>query len=100
MFATLTELDTMNYVQIITTDPISFGNIAPDQSVTGTPFQFFVNPECPVGFTIPFKISVTSSNSSWVYYWNVTVHGCELIYSENFVDDEGNVLKEFQNGPR
>ena len=99
VFATLTELDTMNYIQIITTDPVSFGNIAPDQSVTGTPFQFFVNPECPVGFIIPFKISVTSSNSSWVYYWNVTVHGCELIYSENFVDDEGNVLRNFRMDP-
>ena len=73
--------------------------LSPDQSVTGTPFQFFVKPECPVGFVIPFKLSVTSSSSSWVYYWNVTVHGCELIYSENFVDDEGNVLRNFRMDP-
>ena len=97
--ATLTELDTMNYVQIITTDPVSFGNIAPNQSVTGTPFQFFIQPGCPVGYIIPFKLSVTSANSSWVYYWNVDVHGCLLNYSENIVDDEGNILRNFRMDP-
>lgn len=97
--ASLTVLDTMNYIQVVTTDPVVFGTIPPDQSVTGSPFQFFVNPECPVGFTIPFKLTVTSSSSSWVYYWNASVHGCQLIYNDNFIDDEGNVLRNYRMDP-
>ncbi|HSW56258.1 MAG TPA: C25 family cysteine peptidase [Ignavibacteriaceae bacterium] len=99
VFATLSAIDTLNYIQIVTTDPVSFGNIAPEQSVTGVPFQFFVKPECPVGFVIPFKLDVSSSSSSWSYYWNVPVHGCQLAYVENYVDDEGNILRNYRMDP-
>ena len=97
--ATLSVVDSLNYIQVVTTDPVNFGNIEPDQSVTGTPFQFFVKPECPVGFIIPFKLNVSSSTSSWVYYWNVPVHGCQLAYIENYVDDEGNILRNYRMDP-
>ncbi len=60
--ATLSLPDSINNVQIITTTPVTFGNIGPNQSVTGSPFQFFVKPECPVGLTIPFELDVASYN--------------------------------------
>ena len=41
VFATLTELDTMNYVQIITTDPVSFGNIVSGSICYGNSFPIF-----------------------------------------------------------
>jgi hypothetical protein len=97
--ATLSVPDTINNVQIITTTPVSFGNIGPGQSVTGSPFQFFIKPECPVGFTIPFKLNVASSTSNWVYYQNEIVHGCQLAYIENYIDDDGNILKNYRMDP-
>jgi hypothetical protein len=97
--ATLSVPDTIDNVQIITTTPIIFGNIGPGQTVTGSPFQFFIKPECPVGFTIPFELDVASSTSSWVYYHDEIVHGCQLTYSENYIDDEGNILKNYRMDP-
>lgn len=97
--ATLSVPDTVNLVQVITTQPINFGNIEPNQSVTGDPFQFFVESECPVGFTIPFKLAVASSTSNWNYYLNEVVHGCQLSYSENFIDDDGNPLRNYRMDP-
>ena len=97
--ATLSVPDTINNVQIITTTPVTFGNIGPGQSATGSPFQFFVKPECPVGFTIPFELNVVSSTSNWIYYRNEIVHGCQLVYSENYIDDEENILRNFRMDP-
>lgn len=97
--ATLSVPDTVNTVQIITTTPVNFGNIAPDQSVTGSPFQFFIKPECPVGYVIPFKLNVSSSTSSWIYYDGELVHGCKLAFSEYLADDEGNALRNFRMDP-
>jgi hypothetical protein len=99
VIATISVPDTVNLVQVITTSPVSFGNIEPNQSVTGDPFQFFVKPECPVGFTIPFKLAVASSTTNWTYYQNEIVHGCQLSYSENFIDDEGNPLRNYRMDP-
>jgi hypothetical protein len=99
VFATVDLPDTVNQVEIITTDPVSFGTIAPGQSVTGSPYQFFVTPECPVGFVIPFQLSVVSSTSDWNYYQNELVHGCLLKYNSYFIDDDGNVLRNFRMDP-
>ena len=99
VYATLSIPDTVDNVQIITTNPVSFGNIGPNQSVTGSPFQFFIEPVCPVGFVIPFKLSVASSTSNWVYYQNEIVHGCMLEYSTYYIDDDGNILKNFRMDP-
>jgi hypothetical protein len=98
--ATLSVPDSVvDYIQIITTTPVNFGNIGPNQSVTGSPFQFFINPECPVGYTIPFQLNVESSTSSWTYYDGELVHGCQLVFSEYLVDDEGNPLRNFRMDP-
>jgi hypothetical protein len=88
-----------NNVEIITTDSLSFGNLAPDDSVAGPPFQFFVKPGCAVGFEIPFRLHVSSTTSTWDYFWNETVHGCQLEYTEHFVDDDGNILNNYRMDP-
>jgi hypothetical protein len=96
---TLSLPDSINNVQIITTTPVSFGNIGPNQTVTGSPFQFYINPECPVGLTIPFELDVASTTSNWIYYRDEIVHGCQLAYTENFIDDDGNILKNYRMDP-
>ncbi len=97
--ATLTIPDTITTVQIVTSDPIVFGNIAPNDSSAGSPFQFFVQPDCPIGTIIPFHLNVQSSTSSWDYYTNVKVHGCALDFTEMLIDDEGNILRNFRVDP-
>ena len=100
VIATLSVPDSVtDYVQVITTTPVNFGNIGPNQSVTGSPFQFFIKPECPVGYIIPFKLDVVSNTSSWNYYAGELVHGCQLAFSEYLVDDEGNALRNFRMDP-
>jgi hypothetical protein len=71
-------------IQILTVDPVSYGNIEPNEYTTGEPFQFFVKPNCPVNYIIPIKLNIVSNNNSWDYYYNLDVKGCELIY-KNFV---------------
>jgi len=88
-----------NSVEIITTDSISFGTLTPNDSVQGSPFQFFVKPGCEVGFEIPFRLHVSSSTSTWDYYRNEMVHGCQLEYAEHFIDDNGNPLNNYQMDP-
>ena len=46
------------YVEIIT-DSVVFGDIAPNDSIPGAPFQFYIKPVCPVGYEIPFKLHVS-----------------------------------------
>jgi hypothetical protein len=84
---------------MVTTEPVSFGNIASGDSVTGSPFQFFIHPDCPVGLVIPFKLHVTSETASWDYYISKTVHGCDLNCVELFVDDSGNLLHNYRMDP-
>ena len=97
--ANLTVPDSIHFVEVITTTPVDFGDIAAGDSVVGTPFQFFVHPECPVGFIIPFKLHVASQTSSWDYYSMQRVHGCQLQYLEYEVDDAGNLLHNYRMDP-
>lgn len=98
VYAILSIPDSITNVQIVT-DSTFFGNIAPGDSLTGSPYQFFVNPECPVGYEIPFKLHVFSTTSSWNYSVNEVVHGCELNFNEFFVDDEGSILRNYRMDP-
>ena len=97
--AVLTVPDSIDFVQVITTGPVSFGDIAPDNSFTGTPFQFYVEPNCPVGFVIPFKLHVTSNSSIWDYTENELVHGCKIDFEEYNIDDEQSLLHNFRMDP-
>jgi hypothetical protein len=97
--ATLSVPAGLNTVDIVTTSPVVFGNIAPNASVTGSPFQFYVHPEFAVGDTIPFQLHVTSTTSSWDYYQKEIVHGCQLVYNEFTIDDEENLLHNYRMDP-
>jgi len=98
VYAILSVSDSITNVQILT-DSVFFGNIAPNDSIIGSPHQFFVKPECPVGYMIPFRLHVASTTSSWDYSDNELVHGCILNFDEFFVDDEGNVLHNYRFDP-
>jgi len=100
VYAKLTVPDSVsNSIEIVTTDSISYGTLAPNDSVAGSPFQFFVKPECSVGFEIPFQLHVSSTTSTWNYYRNENVHGCQLEYAEHFIDDDGNALNNYRMDP-
>jgi hypothetical protein len=97
--AFLTIPDSITNVQIVTVDTLQFGNIAPSDSIQGSPFQVYFNSDCPVGSVIPFHLHVFSETSSWDYYYDVLVHGCRLNFVEFFIDDEGNLLRNFRMDP-
>ncbi|GIK59893.1 MAG: T9SS C-terminal target domain-containing protein [Ignavibacteriae bacterium] len=98
VYAVLSIPDSITNVEMVV-DSIVFGNIAPNDSITGAPFQFFIEPECPVGSIIPFKLHIVSTTTSWDYNYNAVVHGCNLDFNEFFVDDAGNVLQNYRMDP-
>ena len=98
VYAILSVADSLDYVEILN-DSIALGNIAPGDSVTGSPLQFFINSGCPVGYIIPFHLDVASVDSSWNYSVEELVHGCKLKFDEYFVDDEGNILHNYRMDP-
>ncbi|HCV44004.1 MAG TPA: hypothetical protein DGH68_11010, partial [Bacteroidetes bacterium] len=76
-------------VQLQTTTPVSFGNLASGGSFTGSPYEFFVKPACAVGDTIPFALHVTSTTGTWDYVQMEEVKGCRLRSLAYVVDDRG-----------
>ena len=88
-----------NYVQIITTSPVNFGNLAPGGSSTGNPFQFYIKPFCPVGQIITLQLHVTSGSNSWNYNYNVEVKGCMLVVNNYVVHDDGSPDKNYRMDP-
>jgi Peptidase family C25/Propeptide_C25/FlgD Ig-like domain len=98
VYAKLSVPDSVTYV-VMVTDSIYFGNIAPNDSIVGSPFKFFIKPECPVDYVIRFKLNVESSTSSWNYTNNQLVHGCNLNFDKYYVDDEGSVLHNYRMDP-
>lgn len=81
-----------DFVEILTTTPVDFGNLNPGASSTGDPFQFYLKPECEIGQTITLQLNISSDSDSWAYEIKEIVHGCQLLY-DNFVviDDQAEV---------
>jgi len=79
----------LNLVEIITSNPVSFGNIASGGSSSGSPFQFFVKPTCPIGQIITLNLHITSNTNSWDYSFTAEVMGCHLAIN-NFAIHDGN----------
>lgn len=77
------------FVQVITTNPVNFGDMAPGGTVTGDPFQFFIDQNCPTGQAVSLKLTVTSTQSTWEYNFDVDVNGCHLAYTNFMVSDYG-----------
>ena len=76
-------------VQLETTLPVNFGDLAPGGSLTGAPYLFFVKPNCAVADTILFTLHVTSTDQSWDYTQKEDVKGCKLKCVLYVVDDHG-----------
>jgi len=96
--ATLTSTSP-NYCQVITTQPVSFGDLAPSTTATGNPFQFFVQPACPVGQILHFLLHITSNLNTWDYDVEVEVRGCQLVYRQYLVKDEGGSNPDYRMDP-
>ena len=96
--ATLSVVET-DYIDIITTDPVSFGNLASGGSFTGIPFQFFIKPNCPVGQIITLELNVSSNANSWYYKYPEEVMGCVLMYEYSLVNDEGASKRNYRMDP-
>lgn len=88
-----------SYVRVLTTSPVAFGNLASGGSATGNPFEFYVKPQCPVGYVIPFNLNITSAQGNWDYIIEEEVKGCRLVYTGNIVDDQGNPKHNFRMDP-
>ncbi len=95
--ATLTSNDPM--VEVVTTEPINFGDLGSGESYTGDPFQFFVSEECPVGDIINLTLNVTSTLSSWEYNFEAEVMGCHLAMQNFMVSDEGSPNMNYRMDP-
>jgi len=96
--ATLSTIDS-EFVEIVSTDPVDFGNLDPGSSSTGDPFQIFVKPECPVGQIITLQLHITSSTSSWDYDYNTDVKGCKLMTNNYIIIDEDAPDMNFRMDP-
>ena len=82
------DVDT-SQVQLQTTTPVDFGSLPPGASLTGSPFQFFVKPNCEVGDSILFALHVASTAQNWDYVQLENVKGCKLKCISYIVDDRG-----------
>lgn len=96
--ATLSTEDT-EFIQILTTGPVSFGTIAPNGTSSGNPFQLFVEPDCPIGTIATLKLHVTTSSYTWDYYYDIEVVGCLLDYQNYVVFDGGTGNLNFRMDP-
>ncbi len=85
--------------EVITTSPISFGNLNSGSTFTGDAFQFHIKTDCPVGQVVAFVLHITSNDNSWDYQFNVEVKGCHLVFKDYLVDDEGSNEKNYRMDP-
>ncbi|MEK9137821.1 MAG: FlgD immunoglobulin-like domain containing protein, partial [Bacteroidota bacterium] len=86
-------------VQLQTTSPVDFGNLPPGGSFVGSPFQFFVKPNCAVGDTMPFSLHVTSTTRTWDYIQLEDVKGSKLKCVMYVVDDRSSVRANARMDP-
>ena len=96
--ATLSVVET-DYVQVISSSPVNYGNLASGASSSGNPFQIFVKPNCPIDKIITLKLHVNTSNNSWDYQYNKKVLGCKLRYKNYVINDEGEVERNYRMDP-
>jgi hypothetical protein len=75
--AALSTEDT-DYITIVNAGPVNFGNIYPAHSVTGSPFQIFIKPDCPVGQNFTLQLHISCDTSSWDYSNEENVKGCKI----------------------
>jgi peptidase C25-like protein/flagellar hook capping protein FlgD len=84
--ATLSVVET-DWAEVITTDPIEFGDIQPGESTISDSFMFQVFSECPVGQFVTLELHINSTTSSWEFHYPTEAQGCELVYHSFIVND-------------
>lgn len=98
VMATLSSTDLEN-IEILTQDPISFGNLSSGAKYTGNPFQIFIDPYCPIGQIIPLHLHIVSDDGTWDYDYSFRVNGCELGFSGFLVNDAGSPVQNYRMDP-
>lgn len=88
--ATLSAPDT-TYVTIVNAGPVTYGTLPPSgsSSGTGTPLQFYVKSNTPVGSVVTLQLNVTSSSHAWNYVRQQLIVGCNLQYVATVINDQG-----------
>jgi len=84
------------YIQVLSTSPVSYGSILPGTVAPGEPFQFFIDPSCPVGHTIQLQLHVESAIFSWDYSHQINVTGCMLDFENIAVFDATSPAPNFK----
>jgi hypothetical protein len=90
--ATLSAPDT-THVSIVHAGPVSYGTLPPNTSGggSGTPLQFYVKTNTPVGSQVRVQLNVTSTSRSWSYLTDEPVFGCDLQLVSVTINDQGSV---------
>ncbi|RLD59340.1 MAG: hypothetical protein DRJ05_06555, partial [Bacteroidetes bacterium] len=96
--ATLTTADP-DFVEIISTGPVSFGDLASGGEFTGDPFGFYVKPNCEVGQIITLQLHVSCNSNTWDYDLQIEVSGCRLALNNFLVQDEGSPNSNYKMDP-
>jgi hypothetical protein len=96
--ATLVPLEP-DVVQMITSEPINFGDIPPSGVTIGNPFEFFVVPDCPIGQVLDFQLHITCDTSYWDYNDQEKVEGCDLSVKNYVVFDAAAPEMNFRLDP-
>jgi hypothetical protein len=86
-------------IQVVTANPVSFGDLASGGHATGDPFQVIISEDCPVGQLIPVNLHVISNNQAWDYYYEIKVNGCELVVNSFMVNDAGVANPNYRMDP-
>ncbi len=93
------ETEDNDLVEIISTAPVSFGDLTPAQSKTGDPFSIHIMETCPIDTFVTLKLVVSSSSEEWEYYFKEHIYGCNVRYQSYFIDDLGSANRNFRIDP-
>ncbi|MBP6872484.1 MAG: T9SS type A sorting domain-containing protein [Bacteroidales bacterium] len=88
-----------DYMQVLTTVPVNYGNLASGAKITGNPFMLRVAENCPVGQLIPVQLHVTSTENSWDYNYDIVINGCNLLDEGFYVNDQGAAEPNYRMDP-
>lgn len=98
VMAEIVALDT-NVIRVITAGGVSFGDLQPNQTLTGNPYQFYIKPNAQIGSNFTLKLHVTTTNFSWNYNYEREIMGCNLNIKDYYVNDNGNSMVNYRMDP-
>jgi hypothetical protein len=76
-----------DFIEIVTTGPVNFGNLYPSFPVTCSPFEIYIKPDCPVGQNFTLTLQITCDTSSWDYSNQEIVKGCQISLGKYVIFD-------------